>query len=431
MDRSEDELICAQGRRTAIMGACWKVGSYLTLSNGVMLLYLKSLGLEGSTALFLLSLSNVTQALFYIPSAYYADRIGRKRTGIYGIVICGVAFALIPLAGWMSAWHVGMIVLLSGGLLLYGAGHALQMGGWFSLLTPLVPEKIRGHFLGVMRVLWQSVSVVFALLVMLVLPKESPVWVWQVVLAVAAFSIIPWGLYYARIPEMESFGPSNVSLVQSVVHALRLPGHAGFCAYVFIIMLFASSCPMLFNLVEKETLFIRDGYIILLANLTMVGSVVGFWLGGKAVDRFGTKWVFFSCHVAFGLVVVLFLLRDQTSLPLVPVLGMIHFMFGLPLAASSIAMSKEMMALAPKRNNAVAMALVQTLILAGTALSGTLSGWGLKAGIFSQKWSLFGQPRDACDATLLVFSVMIVLMTVTLGLIPSVIGGQVTTANEV
>jgi len=91
---------------------------------------------------------------------------------------------------------------------------------------------------------------------------------------------------------------------------LRSGGFLPFCAYAFLLALFTGGCPTLFGLVEKTFLHLSDGTVTLLANARLVGSILGFYLGGKIVERFGTKPVFLSCHFCFGLILFAFLWRD-------------------------------------------------------------------------------------------------------------------------
>jgi MFS family permease len=243
----------------------------------------------------------------------------------------------------------------------------------------------------------------------------------QVVLFLAAACVLPWGLYYAAIPEVTPDREGHEPLIAALLRAARTPGYAPFCAYVFVIQLFTGGCVTLFGLVEKQALGLGDGTVVLLANLTMIGSVAGYWVGGWAVDRIGTKPIFLFCHFGYGAAILLFLVRDLLGVPPAAALGVIHFLFGFPVAASSIAISTEMMSLTPSHGRSVFTSICQALILAGMAFSGVLAGWGLRLGLFAEAWKLAGQPRSAFDAVLLIQAVMVVAMTVTLGLVPSVL----------
>ena len=90
-------------------------------------------------------------------------------------------------------------------------------------------------------------------------------------------------------------------------------------------------------------------------------------------------------------------------------------------AASSIAMTSETLGLIPPKNKSLATGLWFTLFSGGTGLSGILSGKTLELGLFSDSWIWLGQAMSNFDGLLLLSGTMVLLMTVTLGMIPSMI----------
>ncbi|MBU0715176.1 MAG: MFS transporter [Verrucomicrobia bacterium] len=412
--------VSRKGMRNAIIGACYKILSTSILTNGLMLIYMTALKLDGTTILLLLSLCNGVMAFSLIPCAHLADVYGKRRITLWGIALCGIGFVFIPLAAWVSA---GMVVVLLGlGLALFGIGQAGQMGPWYALLAPIVPAFYRGRFFGAMRVSWQVCAVILAGLIALLLPRETSLPLLAGVLIVLGFSILPWGIYFARIPELERATCSTRNLPRDFGSILRSGGYLPFCAYLFIIALFTGGCLAMFGLVEKQVLGMDDSKVMILANLTMIGAVIGYYFGGKAVDRIGTKPVFLICHFGYGASLALFVMRDSLFLPPLYLLAVTHAVFGGLAAAGSIAFATEMLALIPAVRKSLSTSICTTMTMAGAALSGLLGAWGIRLGIFSESWTLAGGSRSAYDAVLMVYAVLIVLMTVTLGLIPSVVG---------
>jgi len=406
--------------RNAIIGACYKVLSISVLTNGLMLIYMTALKLNGTTILLLLSVSNSLLALALIPCAHLADVYGKRRLTIWGIVLCGIGFFCIPLAACvpsgMAAWMLGL------GLALCGIGQAGQNGPWYALLAPIVPSFYRGRFFGALRVSWQGCAVILAALIAFLLPRETSLSLLTGILVVLGFSILPWGIYFARIPELERVNCMNRDLALDLGSILRSAGYLPFCAYLFIISLFTGGCLAIFSLVEKQVLGMGDSTVMILASLTMIGSVIGYYFGGKAVDRLGTKPVFLICHFGYGASLLLFVLRDSLFLPPLYLLAATHAVFGGLVAAGSIAFSTEMLALIPAVRKSLSTSICTTMTVAGAALSGLLAAWGIRLGIFAESWKLAGGSLSAYDAVLLVYAVLVVLMVVTLGLIPSVVG---------
>ena len=66
---------------------------------------------------------------------------------------------------------------------------------------------------------------------------------------------------------------------------------------------------MIFSLLEKDILGFSDDRIVLIGNLMALGGMLGFVLGGRMLDRFGTKYVFLCCHFGFSAVLLLVLTR--------------------------------------------------------------------------------------------------------------------------
>ncbi len=412
--------VSRKGMRAATIGTCYKVFSTSILTNGLLLVYMTALKMGGTTILVLLSLCNALLAFALIPCAHLADVYGKRRITLWGIALCGFGFVFIPLAALVSA---GMaVVFLSLGIALLGIGQAGQMGPWYALLAPIVPAFYRGRFFGAMRVAWQVCAVLLAGLIALLLPKETSLPLLTGVLIVLGISILPWGIYFAQIPELERATCSTKDLPRDFGAILRSTGYLPFCAYLFIIALFTGGCLTMFGLVEKQVLEMGDSKVMILANMSMVGSVIGYFFGGKAVDRIGTKPVFLICHFGYGIALMSFVMRDSLFLPPIVLLATIHAMFGCLAAAGSIAFATEMLALIPAVRKSLSTSICTTMTVAGAALSGLLGAWGIRLGIFAESWTLARESLSAYDAVLMVYAVLIVLMTVTLGLIPSVVG---------
>ena len=90
-------------------------------------------------------------------------------------------------------------------------------------------------------------------------------------------------------------------------------------------------------------------------------------------------------------------------------------------AASGIAMTSETLSLISSEIKSLSTGLWMTLYTGGNVLSGTLFSQLLKLGVFSNEWSWMGNPMSVYDGLLIICGGMILLLTVTLGLIPSMI----------
>lgn len=408
-----------KGMRNTIIAQCFGCLALLAFSNGIILVFLTSLGTSDARIVTYLAFPFLFDALLRVPSAFLADSYGKKRIGFVGSVLMALGFFVITVAGSAEASTAQTCTAV--GIAVYGIGIALSASSWFALLSPIVPSHMRGRFFGRLRFSWQLCGIVFVALCAWFLPERPPIWAYQVVIGLLALALAIRLFFYAKIPEMEkSTGPSG-SFRKALLETLKADRYVSFSAYVFLLSLFTAGCPAIFGLIEKRVMGLGDNAVVWLGNLLMVGAVVGYFLGGKIVDRYTTKPAFLGCHLGYGALVFLFLSRDALPVPPVMTAGASHFLFGFSYAVSSVAISTEMLALIPPENKSLSTSLCMTLMKGGSGLSGLLSAWALSLGVLSDTWTLWGQTLSSYDAILLGYGGMVVLLVVTLGLVPSVL----------
>ncbi len=409
----------AAGMRASILQSCFFALAFLLFSNGFFILYFTALGLSRESTLLFLATPNLLAALLILPSAWLADRYGKKRVAwakfplsVGGfLALCGAAFLPHPWRG----------VAICGGVVAYAVASAVYNAVWFALLSPIVPEEARGRFFGRLRVSWQITGLAFGGVCSLLLRNDTPLWIFQTCLLSATVGLVLRHVFFRRIPEVEKPDRRHGSLLEGLARVLQARDYLPFCCYVFLLTLFTAASPSVFGLIEKKVLLLGDRQVIWLGNLTMIGSVLGYIAGGRAVDRYGTKIVFLCCHLAYGAVLALYLLRSGIPGLTVPVIGALHLCYGFVLACSSVSISSEMLALIPSEGKSMATSLCVSLTMGGSALAGVLSAGALRLGMLSENWRVFGLSMSAYDTILAACSVMVVLLVVALGLVPSVV----------
>jgi len=392
--------------------------SDLLYANSFMLLYLAMLGIPSERILVWLALPSVIRILTLVPFAQWTERIGKIRLGTIGISLGSLSLVLLIAAGTTPGWAVEPLTALA--MICVGLGSGLYTNAWFPLISDIVPDGQRGRFFGMLRFLYQTASIVFALIASWSLERHSAVLVFQVFLGAALVLRVGGTVQFARIPEVRRLGEGAASLRDSLLAALRHAGYLPFCAYVFLLSLFTGSCTALFSLLAKDTLLLPQSQVLVIGNCATFGSLVGFLVSSRLIDRIGTKAIFVFCHFAYALVLLAFLGRELPPLHVGVVIGALSALFGLVQAASSVAMTTEMLSAIPLDNKPMAAALNQSLGGLGIALSGISSSTLLKIGVFSPAWSLFGLHLGPYDALLMLSGAMVMLLVVTLGLVPSV-----------
>ena len=393
--------------------------SYLSFNNGLLIAYFSYLNIPSATILLLLALMPLAQFVFMLPFSFLSDILGKKFIGNIGLFSSLFGYVLLIIA---SILPENFYTLLIGtGIVLFGIGSAMTLGNWFALLHPIIPEKVRGRFFGRLRLTWQSIGIILTLFFIYILEQFPSLGIYQSILIIISIFMAIRIMFYQQIPELEKPVPPKESLFKTLMNVIAIPDYISFCSYCFLLTLFTAACPQIFNLIEKDVLSFSKTEIVFIGNLLIVGALAGFVLGGRMVDKLGTKYVFMFCHFGFAAILIMFLLRSLFPGEIILFVGILTFLFGLVQAACGLAMTSETLVLIPQENKSLATGLWFTLYSGGAGLSGFLSSKVLELNLINPDWSMFGLPMSSYDGLLLMFGTMVLLMTVTLGLIPSMV----------
>lgn len=409
--------------RNTILTQCLEIVALGTTVNGTLLLYLTAIGTNAVRTMVYLAIPSLTNAILLLPFAYLADRFGKKKLGQIGIIIGIFGWGMMGLGAYSENSSESIIVT---GIVLASLSIAMFGAGWFPLLSPIVPADIRGRFFGRLRLSVSIVSLTFSALFAWVLAiRSDDVMVYQGIYAVATIAFIARWFTYRRIPELEPpvARIGNASFQEIIISVFQAKNFAAFCSYMFLLSLFTAGAATLFAMVEKRVLVFSDTRIILLSNATLIGSMVGMFIGGRITDRHGTRTVFAGCHIILAQTMVAFLLRVYIPYSFVPFyLGLLHFVLGGALGAVGIAMTTELLGILPQKHKSVASSMFVIFQTSGVALSSILPAWFLKIGILKNRWGLGqGQQLSSFDGILLCFSLMTLILIATLGLVPSML----------
>jgi len=404
---------------TIVLSICASIMPQLFFKNGFLLSYFLKMGFKSSDVLLLLSLPSGIMFLLSIPFAYFADKYGKKKIGISGIVLTIFGYLLIILAGSFDEQFSFKFILC--GIILFSIGVAALLSGWLALLSPLIPEDIRGSFFGTLRMSWQIFAIGCSFILTFILEKNGSLGAYQMILIFFTCLLILQIVFYSRIPEIEKSKFKKKSFRTIAAEIPEVPGYMPFCAYCFLLMLATGTWPVTMGLLEKNVLHFSDDTIVHMGTMLFLGSMTGFYVGGKMVDKFGTKMVFLVVHFSYFLFLFLVILRDLTPIPLVSYFSFLTFSLGLIQASSSIALTSEMMALAPAKNKSVIISFCMSLQVGGAAISGIISGKLIEYEILTNEWIFKGLTLSNYDTLILFNSVMVFVFVVTLGLIPSVV----------
>ncbi|RKZ72814.1 MAG: hypothetical protein DRQ57_16335 [Gammaproteobacteria bacterium] len=408
-----------RGRFAAIMAQTSGVHGVLAFKNSLLLLYMLSMGLSEARVLVYLSIFGICNFMG-IPAAYFSDKIGQKRIGFAGLAMNILGFSLIACAGFAPTLFTKEVIVLTG-IVIFSFGESLFSASWYPLVHPIVPEKIRGRFWGKLRITFQVAGLLFSGLAAWIIGAQGRESSYQLIMAMIAVLLIGRGIFYRRIPEYKKNAPEKEPFLSTLGRIIRLDCYASFGAYIFLLMIFTANTPIIFALIEKEVMMLKAETVVWLANIGLFGCLGGFYVGGHAVDRLGTKPVFLICHFGFAVFSILFIFRDISPVLTMPLLGICNFAFGFIFSGSSIAITTEMFALMPTHNRALAMSIFNTMLFVGTGLSGIICAGILNFNFLKKEWLFCGLTMSNYDAILLGCGGMVLLLTATLGLVPSII----------
>ncbi|THB79969.1 MAG: MFS transporter, partial [Desulfobacteraceae bacterium] len=337
--------------RTIILTVCAGIMPQLFFKNGFLLSYFLTMGLESSDVLIILSLPSLFMLFLSVPFAYFADRHGIKRIGVLGIFLTVSGFLLLILAAFFNSPAASHFIL--SGIILFSIGVSSLLSGWFGLLSPLVPEAERGKFFGTLRVTWQVYAIGCSYAITRILEQNTTLTTYQFLLLFFTILLICQVFLYLKIPEVEKNRTRGESMRNILAKVPDIQGYMPFCAYCFLLMLATGSWPVTLGLLEKNVLSFSDDAIVHMGTMLFLGSILGFYAGGRLVDRFGTKIVFLVVHFSYFVFLFLVILRGLVSFPMTTYFSILTFCLGLVQAASSIALTSEMMALTPPSNRSV------------------------------------------------------------------------------
>jgi len=407
--------------RNAILCQCFGALGLVCFNSGIMLVYLLSLGMARSRVLTYLAVPSLSSALLLIPMAMLSDRFGKKKIGQSGALLLAAAFSALTLTRFVpdasrAAWVLACIVT-------YACGQSAMASGWFALLSPVVPSHMRGRFFGRLRLSWQLCGIVLSALASALLATVPGQESYTLIMGLVSIGLFLRIVFYRRVPELEREREPVREFMPALGTLLRHPGLMPFCAYVFLLALCVTGCPAIFGLVEKEILGFSDSRVVILGNVSMVGMLGGFALGGFIVDRTGTRPVFLACHFGYAALIAAFVLRSfLTGGHLLALIGSLHCLWGIVAGTASIAIATEVLSIIPARHKSLSTSMHASLAQAGVALSPLIGALALNSGALQESWGLSGLSMTAYDTILIAFAGMVLLLVVTLGLVPSVVG---------
>ncbi len=382
-----------------IAAQCLGMMSGALFQNSFYLNYLAARGLDSPQIALLMPIPLFVTMLLAIPFAYLSDRIGKKRISIWGQLLTAAGvLLLVPGFTWTAAAVAAAFSVMS-------IGGSLQAGAWMALLSPIVPETIRGRFFSRLRVAIQVCVIIFSFVISRLLNHHSGLPVFQNILLFVMLTNLLRIAVFNRIPELETphrEPPKHRHIFAASKAVLQHKPYSRFNGYLFLSTLATASGPMLFGLMEKDVLLFTPAQISLMGTLLVTGGMLGCWVGGILVDRYGAMKIFALGHIGYAAILLAVLVREWTPWSALIHMSLISVLYSLFGGIIGISVGAETLALMPKDNKSLAGAFNGTAVCCAGALSGFAIASLLGNQLLPTAWTGFGKSFSAYDVLFLV-----------------------------
>ncbi len=241
----------------------------------------------GSWALMLLTIQKI-------------QRNGKKLLLVYGHAIS--LLFLVPLPFIPDLWHRfgdtrPSIPLMVFFLSLMGRHFfkGIAQTGWMPMIQDNVPLNQRGRFFGRMRTGWQSVLVVFMIVLGVFVGEDAP---WHVIRLIYVCAIVGAAGHVLCLLPVREFPPSGE--VMPVFDLITRPFRDRQFRWVLLYMFTYSSAIGLadqFRFVYLKKLGFDYSLLMYGSATVFLGGVLTLRLWGRLADRFGGRAMFSICHV--------------------------------------------------------------------------------------------------------------------------------------
>ena len=397
--------------RLIIAAQCLGMMAGALFQNSFYLNYLAARGLDSPRIAMLMPIPLFVTMLLAIPFAYLSDRMGKKRISIWGQLLTAAGtFLLIPNIPWTAAVVAVAFSVMS-------MGGSLQAGAWLALLSPIVPEKIRGRFFSRLRVSFQLCMIAFSFIISRLLQLNSAMPVFQGILFVVVITSLIRIAVFNRIPELETphhDPPKHRHIFSAFKAVLQHMPYRRLNGYLFLSTLATSSGPMLFGLLEKDVLLFSPARISLMGTLLVTGGMLGCWVGGHLVDRYGAMKIFVLGHIGYAAVLTAVLLREWVPWPPFIHMSLISILYSIAGGIVGISVGAETLALMPRDNKSLAGAFNVTAMSCAGALSGFAIASLLEHSLLPTGWNLLGKTFSAYDLIILASAAGVAILLIIL-----------------
>ncbi len=274
----------------------WLDGLFASLSGGFVdsyyALYMLGLGASNAQIGLVNTLNQLAGAVMAIPGAAIADRTGRYRfvSTITGFLARAMWLVML-IAPWVlpDAAAVWMVLVAWVGI----AGiNTMGVAAWTALQADLVPARLRGAYFSSRNIVMQVVRLCAIPTAGLIVNWIGKPGGYQFNLAVAFLLGLVSVYYYSQVPE-HSASPRETDRVsiREILHNIRqMPTFVRFTLGHGMLTLGVMIGGPFIAVYQAESLKFDVGTIGFVTTVSVLASLIGMRVLGRAQDRHGITW---------------------------------------------------------------------------------------------------------------------------------------------
>ena len=417
------ESLGESGRRR---GRCYAYAATLTGcvsevmldSSAIIILYMAMLGGGDMLQMLVNCFSGLSSMLLLIPCVVVIARIGLKNAVHYACLTGCAGYLLMACSPWFGSYR---IVAAVSGCMLYCLQRALYGAAWYPLLDAFLRPEDRGRFFGLMRFMYVSISGILFFLVGMVMGKEPPQWLMQMVIAIAGLASLGRSFCVSRFPEDPGAVRETPNLRRALGVSIRNGPLTAYAVYVCLLTMAMTSLVPLTYIYLKNYVGMAAGTVQMISTAGLCGSVTGFFFYGFLLKCIGMKKLEFLVHFSYIILpFLLFIVGKDTpgfSIFITVMLFVLCFVGSLFMCNNS----GELLSLARPGNKAMATAFIQTYGSMGGFIGRSAASLVLGATMLAPVWELGGMEISRYQSIFLVCSCMAAVMLALVPTLPAVV----------
>lgn len=325
-------------------------------------------------------------------AANMIDRIGCRRLMMAGWGLRAVfLFFIVPLpllVGVLPPWLLVGIMALA--MLGFNAVRGFASAAWFPWLTAVVPEKVRGRYVGIEQLVINISAFLTLILCGLFLGDEPGAWRYSALFFVSAMAGFVGVWFLGKAPEYHPPPrPRRLRKLSAIYTNLRIawryPPFRRTFRFVLVFTIAAFSFPAFLVLYQREVLGWGDGVILKLQAVMTLGVLLSAFYFGKASDRIGSRPMLRLGDLSL-LFFILFWIWSAYSewTPSYLAAALSFLLWGCINAAHAVAQVRLTLGCCPPKHISYSMALFMVLTSLAGAMAPIAFGWILS---FSQVYT--------------------------------------------